>query len=194
MWIYSSMIPLMPSLCKKVKEEPVLITTLPNGFDGIQSVFWSETEGKYLLYFRFMTANDGSGKRSVARSTSKDLFTWTDPVSMEYTTGGIVPLEHLYEHQMVPYFRAPHILVTIPPRFMQGRSVLPLAAARDVGIVSYRAYSDPDSQLRDCSDAAFMTARGGTLYDRTLMGVFVRPGPDTLNWVSRTNYPLQGVV
>ena len=26
------------------------------------------------------------------------------------------------------------------------------------------------------------------------MGVFVRPGPDILNWVSRTNYPLQGVV
>ena len=67
---------------KKVKETPVLITTLPNGFDGIQSIFWSETEDKYLLYFRYMTSNDGTGKRSVARSTSKDLLSWTDPVSI----------------------------------------------------------------------------------------------------------------
>ena len=179
---------------KKVKQDPVLITTLPNGFDGIQSIFWSETEGKYLLYFRFMTANDGTGKRSVARSTSKDLLTWIDPVPMEYTTGGIVPPEHLYEHHTVPYFRAPHIYVATPPRFMQGRSALSLAAAREAGIVSDPTYPDPDWQLRDCSDAVFMTSRGGTLYDRTFMGVFVRPGPDTLNWVSRTNYPLQGVV
>ena len=48
--------------------------------------------------------------------------------------------------------------------------------------------------LRDCSDVAFVTSRGRILYDRTFMGVFVRPGPDTLNWVSRANYPLQGVV
>ena len=36
---------------RKVQEDPVFITTLPNGFDGIQSIFWSESEGKYVLYF-----------------------------------------------------------------------------------------------------------------------------------------------
>ena len=60
---------------RKVREEPVFTTTLPNGFDGIQSIFWSPTEERYLLYFRYMTANDGTGKRSVARSTSTDLLT-----------------------------------------------------------------------------------------------------------------------
>ena len=179
---------------EKVQEEPVFITTLPNGFDGIESIFWSETEGSYLLYYRYMTANDGTGTRSVARSTSRDLLTWTDPVPMEYTTGGTVPPEDLYEHHTVPYFRAPHIYVATPPRFMKGRPALTLKAARSAGIVADPTYSDPDWQLRDCSDAAFMTSRGGTLYDRTFMGVFVRPGPDTLNWVSRNNYPLQGVV
>ena len=71
----------------KVQEEPVFTTRLPNGFDGIQSIFWSEAEDSYLLYFRYMTANDGTGKRSVARSTSRDLMSWTDPVPMEYSTG-----------------------------------------------------------------------------------------------------------
>ena len=180
---------------RKVQEKPVFITTLPNGFDGIQSIFWSESENRYLLYFRYMTANDGTGKRSVARSTSHDLLTWSKPVPMEYTTGGIVPPEHLYEHQTVPYFRAPHIYVAFPSRFMKGRSALSKGVARAAGITADRTWgTDPDWLLRDCSDAAFMTSRGGILYDRTFMGVFVRPGPDTLNWVSRTNYPLQGVV
>ena len=180
---------------RKVQEDPVFITTLPNGFDGVQSIFWSESEGKYLLYFRYMTSNSGPRKRSVARSTSPDLLSWTDPVPMEYTTGGIVPPEHLYEHQTVQYFRAPHIYVAFPPRFMYGRSALTKEQAEAAGVVSDATQpKNPNWLTQDCADAAFMTSRGGTLYDRTFMEVFVRPGPDTLNWVSRTNYPLQGVV
>jgi len=180
---------------RKVQEKPVFTTSLPNGFDGVQSIFWSETEDRYLLYFRYMTANDGTGKRSVARSTSKDLMSWTDPIPMEFTTGGIVPPEHLYEHQTVPYFRAPHIYVAFPPRFMQGEGVLEEEAATELGLVPDPTIPwGPYWRIKDSSDAAFMTSRGGTLYDRTFMGVFVRPGPGAVNWTTRTNYPLQGVV
>ena len=145
---------------RKVQEEPVFTTTLPNGFDGIQSIFWSEAEDQYNLYFRFMTANDGTGKRSVARSTSQDLFTWTDPVPMEYTTGGIVPPEHLYEHQTVQYFRAPHIYVATPPRFMRGRSVVRKERAIQAGIEDGPPFHPKDWLLQDCADAAFMSSRG----------------------------------
>ncbi len=180
---------------RKVQEEPVFTTRLPNGFDGIQSIFWSETEDRYLLYFRYMTANDGTGKRSVARSTSRDLMSWTDPVPMEYSTGGIVPPEHLYEHQTVPYFRAPHIYVAFPPRFMKEQRVLELDTATKLGFVPDPTIPwGPNWRINDSSDAAFMTSRGGTLYDRTFMGAFVRPGPGAKNWTTRTNYPLQGVV
>ena len=180
---------------RKVQEKPVFTTSLPNGFDGVQSIFWSETEDRYLLYFRYMTANDGTGKRSVARSTSKDLMSWTDPIPMEFTTGGIVPPEHLYEHQTVPYFRAPHIYVAFPPRFMQDREVLEVDTATKLGLVPDPTIPwGPYWRIKDSSDAAFMTSRGGTLYDRTFMGVFVRPGPGAVNWTTRTNYPLQGVV
>ncbi len=180
---------------RKVQEKPVFTTSLPNGFDGIQSIFWSETEDRYLLYFRYMTANDGTGKRSVARSTSRDLMTWSDPTPMQYTTGGIVPPEHLYEHQTVPYFRAPHIYVAFPPRFMQGQGVLEPDTAKNLGFVPDLTIPwGPNWRINDSSDAAFMTSRGGTLYDRTFMGVFVRPGPGAVNWTTRTNYPLQGIV
>ena len=78
---------------------------------------------------------------------------------------------------------------------MYGRSALTREQGEAAGIVSDATQpKNPHWLTQDCADAAFMTSRGGTLYDRTFMEVFVRPGPDTLNWVSRTNYPLQGVV
>ena len=97
---------------------------------------------------------------------------------MEYTTGGIVPApKHLYEHQTVQYFRAPHIYVAFPPRFMYGRSALTREQGEAAGIVSDATQpNNPNWLTQDCADAAFMTSRGGTLYDRTFMGVFVRPG------------------
>ena len=122
-------------------------------------------------------------------------MSWTDPVPMEYSTGGIVPPEHLYEHQTVPYFRAPHIYVAFPPRFMKDQRVLELDTATKLGFVPDLTIPwGPNWRINDSSDAAFMTSRGGTLYDRTFMGAFVRPGPGAKNWTTRTNYPLQGVV
>jgi len=48
---------------------------------------------------------------------------------------------------------------------------------------------------KDCSEGVFMTTRAGTtIYDRTFMEGYVRPGIGPNNWVSRTNYPLHGVV
>ena len=47
----------------------------------------------------------------------------------------------------------------------------------------------------DCSDAVLLTSRAGsTVYDRTFMETFVRPGLGAGNWVSRTNYPLTGIL
>jgi hypothetical protein len=43
--------------------------------------------------------------------------------------------------------------------------------------------------FKDCSDAVFMTSRGGNRYTRTFMEAFLRPGVGLENWVSRSNYP-----
>jgi len=39
-----------------------------------------------------------------------------------------------------------------------------------------------------------MTSRGGAYYDRSFMEALIRPGPGPLNWVTRTNFALGGVV
>jgi hypothetical protein len=47
----------------------------------------------------------------------------------------------------------------------------------------------------DCSDGVLLTSRAGsTAYDRTFMETFIRPGPGDSNWVSRTNFPLTGIL
>ena len=96
-------------------------------------------------------------------------------------------MEHLYTNGTTPYFRAPHIYVALPGRFWPERRAL-----RDEDAAPLDVW-EGSGGANDCSDAVFMTTRGGNRYDRTFMESFVRPGLEKGNWVSRANYPAQGV-
>ena len=101
--------------------------------------------------------------------------------------GGESPIEHLYTNQTHPYFRAPHLYVSIAARFMPGRQVLSEDQAKAINV-------NP-RYFKDTSDAILMTSRPGRdVYDRTFLSSFVRPGIGAHNWVSRTNYPALNVV
>jgi hypothetical protein len=168
---------------RKLKEDAVF----KNGvFDSQNVAFWSESENQYVCYFRIWSDGGFSeykGYRTVGRTTSKDFVNWTEPVKMTF---GNTPMEHLYTQQTSPYFRAPHIYVAIGGRFMPGRQVLTEEQAKSFNV-------DP-GYFKDCSDAVFMTSRGGSVYDRTFMEAFIRPGIGLDNWVSRSNYPALNVV
>jgi len=165
---------------KKLSEKAVFTR---GKFDSQNVSFWSENEKKYLCYFRTWTKIGYTGYRTVSRTTSKDFIHWTDPVKMSF---GNTPMEHLYTNQTHPYFRAPQIYVAIAARFMPKKQVLTEAQARELKV-------NP-KYFKDCSDAVFMTSRGGNVYDRTFMEGFIRPGIGLQNWVSRTNYPALNVV
>jgi N-acetylneuraminic acid mutarotase len=169
---------------KKLQEKPV-IAYKGWAFDSQNVAFWSESEKCYVCYFRIVP----DGMRAIARSTSPDFVHWSAPVAMKYGDGGSKPPEHLYTNQTQPYFRAPHIYISTPARFMQGRSALSVAQAREAGI------SDAVKWLRgDCSDAVLMSSRGGDRYERTFMEAWLLPGTGLRNWVSRSNYPAYGIV
>ena len=162
----------------KISEEPVITK---GAFDSQNASFWSDAEGLYVCYLRVTP----QGIRSIARTTSEDFRTWSEPVEMDY---GDTPKEHLYTNGTTPYFRAPHIYVALPGRFWPERRALREEDAAPLDVW------EGSGGANDCSDAVFMTTRGGNRYDRTFMESFVRPGPDKANWVSRANYPAQGVV
>jgi hypothetical protein len=152
-------------------------------FDSQNVAFWSESEQCYVLYLRTWTGGGFSGFRTVSRATSPDFLKWTEPAEMSF---GDAPPEHLYTSQTHPYFRAPHIYVAVPMRFLPGRKVLTENQARALGV-------NP-GYASDCAEAVFLTSRGGNRYTRTFLEAFIRPGLDPGNWASRAGLTALGVV
>jgi hypothetical protein len=165
---------------RKLRDQPVITK---GAFDSQNLAFWSEREGQYVCYFRTFKKVGGQGYRWIARTTSKDFRNWAEPVEMTF---GDAPPEHLYTNQTQPYFRAPHLYIATPARFMPGRQVLTDEQARAIHV--HPGY------FKDTSDAVLMSSRGGNRYDRTFLEGFLRPGIGAHNWVSRTNYPTLNVV
>lgn len=161
---------------KKMSEEPVFTE---GAFDSQNVPFWSESEQKYLLYFRVFV----DGFRRISRTTSDDFIHWSKPELMTYSQK---PIEHLYTNQTSPYYRAPHIYLAIAARFFPGRRVLNEEQAKAINV--------HPKYFNDCSDGILMSTRGGNQYDRTFMEGFIRPGIGVENWVSRTNYPALNIV
>ena len=172
---------------RKLQEEAVF---RKGAFDSQNVAFWSEAEQCYLLYFRVFTSGTADervwqpkGYRTVSRTTSKDFLNWTEPTRMTF---GDTPPDHLYTNQTHPYFRAPHLYIGLPMRFMPGRKVLTDEQAALLGV--QKGYGS------DCAETALLTSRGGNRYDRTFMEGFIRPGTDLGNWASRAGITALGVV
>lgn len=161
--------------------ETALITQ--GAFDSQNVAFWSESEQHYALYLRTWTGGDFAGFRTISRSTSTNFLDWSTPVEMSF---GDTPREHLYTSQTHPYFRAPHLYVATPMRFLPGRKALTAEQARTLGV-------DP-GYASDTAETVFMTTRGGDRYARTFMEGFIRPGPDLGNWASRAGLSALGIV
>jgi hypothetical protein len=140
---------------KKLHSAPVIPEAWGKYFDSQNYAFWSETEQQYVCYFRRFTKE---GQRGIARTTSKDFIHWTPYVEM----GANFPGEHLYTPNTQPYFRAPHLYISTPTRFMDKRGA--------------------------ATDILLMTARGDQPYDRTLTEAFIRPGLSRDAWGNRANY------
>jgi hypothetical protein len=157
-----------------------ILTSKAFAFDSQACAFWSASEKKYICYFRTWK----NKTRWVSRATSDDCLTWSDPVEMQSDR----PIEHFYTNQTRPYFRAPHLYLSLPARFIPKRQVITDEQAAEIGV-------NP-KYFKDTSDAVLVTSRPGDphRFDRTFMSSFIRPGIGAQNWVSRTNYPALGVV
>ena len=153
---------------KPWRQEPVFTSNLPNAFDSVNLVFWSEHEQQYVCYFRYMK----QGIRSFVRTTSKNLLDWTDQVPVDF---GNSTTEHYYTNATQPYFRAPHIYLAFPKRFLPFR------------------VKNPHTSLRGISETVFMSTRNGVRFT-PFMEAFIRPGRDPRNWVHRTTGATVGLV
>jgi len=165
---------------RKWRQTPVLTR---GAFDSQNVAFWSEAEACYAAYFRTWTGGEFRGFRTISRATSTNFLDWSPPVEMTF---GDTPREHWYTSQTHPYFRAPHLYVATPMRFVPGRQALTEPQAAALGV--------QPGYAGDCADVVFLSSRGGNRYTRTFLEAFVRPGPDPGNWASRAGMTACGVI
>ncbi|MBM4069380.1 MAG: hypothetical protein FJ271_10595 [Planctomycetes bacterium] len=165
---------------KKLRQEPVLTD---GAFDSLNVAFWDTERKQYVAYYRdyypsgvaaYEAANlDGvKFNRDIKRATSTDFVHWTKGEWLDY--GG--PREHLYTNGITPYFRAPHLYVGLPMRFLFNRKRI------------------ADHPYEGLSDAVFMSRRDGKHWDRRFMEAFIKHGSEPENWTERNPLPTWGVV
>jgi hypothetical protein len=144
---------------KRLRDKPVIPEEWGKYFDSQNYAFWSDSEQAYVCYFRRFI----KGYRGIARTTSKDFINWTPFVEMAAN----LPNEHLYTPCTQPYYRAPHIYIALPTRFMAKRG--------------------------SATDILMMSTRGGDRFDREFTQSFIRPGIGAEGWANRANYAAIGI-
>jgi len=138
-------------------DEPVLTD---GAFDSQNLVFWDSVRSEYRCYFRDFR----DGRRDIKVATSADFIHWSPAVWLEFPGA---PRAHLYTNQTMPYYRAPHLLVGFPTRFVPDRGSL--------------------------TEGLFMSSRDGVTFDRWAEA-FIRPGRIAEKWHNRSNYIWWGLV
>jgi hypothetical protein len=169
---------------KKMSDQPVMgkLEKYRYSYDSQNVPLWSASENCYVAYIRVV---EPPFKRYIGRATSKDFIHWENVETIEVIHDGQpAPFEQFYTNQTGVYFRAPHIYIATPARFMEGRRVLTEEQAKEAKVTN----------PKDCSDAVLLTSRGGNRYDRTFMDPLIRPGIGLQNWGTRTNYPARNIV
>ena len=153
--------------------EPTVKSTY---FDSQNLAFWDAASGVYRLYFRYWPDE----RRDIMTMTSTDFVNWGEPVRLKYP--GARP-DHLYTSQIKPYYRAPHILIGFPTRFINHGWTDSTRALPELLERRQRAGPHVDTENEGSerhyssaiTEAVFMSSRDGQTFKRW-DEAFLRPG------------------
>ena len=165
-----------------LRDEPVITKGY---FDSQNLAFWDTERGEYRDYHR-----DFRHGRDIMTCVSTDFLDWTEPVFVDYRPGRIA---ELYTNQIIPYFRAPHIFVGFPTRYVDR----PWSAA--IEDLPERAHRRIRSDARErygaaLTDGLFMSSRDALTFN-IWPEAYIRPGLRPVdNWTYGDNYQNWGLV
>jgi len=155
-------------------------------FDTQNITFWDPTIGKYRAYIR----DFDNGCRGIMTATSDDYLHWTE---REWLVFPDAPKEQLYTNQVRPYYRAGHILIGFPSRYVDRGWTPATRALPSLDLREQRAGTS-ERYGTAVTDALFMTSRDGRTFHRW-DEAFIRPGLRTQhNWAYGDNYVAWHVV
>ena len=187
-------------------------TTVIEGYDSFNVAFWDAEEGQYRSYSRDRrvgreqrakaapvpkTSDQGimddgrDNGRDIITSTSKDFIHWTKPEFLSYSPGRI---SELYENNVLPYYRAPHLLLGFPVRYIDRGWTESAKALPQLEHRRKRAGAYESREGTALTDTMLMSSR-----DRTHFSIwpesFIRPGLRLKdNWFYGDNYPAWGLI
>lgn len=160
-----------------LQEAPILTDA---AFDTQNLAFWDEVRGEYRVYIRDFKDR----VRGIRTATSKDFRAWT---AAEWLVFPGAPVEPLYTNQVKPYYRAPHLFVGFPSRYMERGWSPSMEALPEVEHRRMRSKAS-DRYGMALTDALFMSSRDGLSFKRW-GEAFLRPGLRTKdNWAYGDNY------
>lgn len=160
-----------------MRKEPVVTE---GAFDSQNLAFWDPNANKYRAYFRTFSKGVTTGKvwkpdgfRSIRTATSDDFLSWTAGEDLTYEDS---PEEHLYTNQIAPYFRAPHLLIGFPTRYVErgwsdSMRKLPQPKHREARAKAHLRYGTA------LTEGLLMSSRDGVHFERW-NEAFLRPGPE----------------
>ncbi len=117
-----------------MRPDPVITE---GAFDSQNLAFWDPHARLYREYHRTFV----DGVRAIMTGTSTDYVNWTKPTLLRYP--GTEP-QQLYTNAVMPYPRAPHILIGFPTRYLpqEGQRVEPTFMVSRDG-VTFRRWLEP---------------------------------------------------
>ena len=160
-----------------IQQRPIITK---GAFDTQNIAFWDALRGEYRAYIR----DCRQGRRDIRTATSKDFFHWTEPVWLRYPGA---PEEQLYTNQIKPYYRAPHIFIGFPTRYIErgwsdSMRALPELEHRQLRAKAHLRYGTA------LTEALLMSSRDGLTFMRW-GEAFLRPGlRNKDNWSYGDNY------
>jgi len=177
------------------------IMEIPYHFDSLNTVHYNKEEKKYICYFRgWHTHNDfktpptpgqKDNTRDIRRIESPDFVNWSEPIPLRY--GEDAPDFQIYTNAIEEYYRAPHILVGFPSRYID----------RGVWSDSYEELCGKEARKKRMeisprfgyavTDTMFMCSRDGINFERP-SEAYIRPEQENdWSWVYGENFVSAGL-
>ncbi len=167
----------------RIGDRPIIAK---GAFDTQNNAFWDPVRKHYWCYVR----DFHDGVRDIRVATSPDFREWSEPEPIRFVDA---PDEALYTNQVRPYYRAPHIFLGFPARYVERAWSPSFDALPDVAHRKNRMKFSPrfGTALTDCQ---FMTSRDGRTF-RRWDETFITPGPEARdNWVYGDGYVGLGLI
>lgn len=188
-----------------VQQKPVIAK---GAFDSLNLAFWDSVAGVYREYHR-----DFREGRDIRTGTSNDFVRWTDPEFLSYEAhhhgsepDGAAPVRdadpanqipgrvsQLYTNQIIPYYRAPHVYLGFPTRYIDRGWTY---SATKLPRYEYRKLRGAKSRREGTAvtDGMFMASRDGEHF-HVWPESFIRPGlRSRQSWFYGDTYQNHGLV